>query len=411
MQEPIRPTSQPSGAKGDLKPVAPQNTPQNIEKQLAALRQNWRAEMEGAATYRELARIERDERRRGILIKIAEAEEHHAARWAERLVELGAADPQTQAARIGPTQSIILNARVGSIDAALKRVEDHEDEHVQEYTRQLDSLADAGSAEILKDLISDESAHALALRAMIRPGVEPRTRLDAILGRERWHSHSGSWIGDAIYGVNDGLTAVFGIVAGVAAATSSRDSVLIAGLAGMLSSALSMGASAYLANKSEREVFEAELGRERREIEEHPEEEREELELFYQLKGFSEDESRMLAERLAERPEQFLHTLAAEELGLSQDRLPNPLAAAATGTISTALGALPPVLPFIFLGGSTALIASAVVSIIAHFVVGASKSLVTTRSWWKSGFEMTVVAILVAGVAYLLGSLLRMPAS
>jgi len=396
---------QPSGPKSDLQAVGPERA----EKQLAALRQNWRAEMEGTATYRELANVERDERRRGILIKMAEAEERHAARWADRLVEVGAADPRTQTARIGPTQSIILSARVGSLDTALKRVEDHENEHIQEYTRQLDSLADAGSAEILQELIADESAHAQTLRAMIRPSAEPRSRLDAILKREHWHSSSGSWIGDAIYGVNDGLTAVFGIVAGVAAAASSREVILLAGLAGMLSSALSMGASAYLANKSEREVFEAELARERREIEEHPEEEREELELFYQLKGFSEEESRMLAGRLAERPEQFLHTLAAEELGLSEDRLPNPLFAAAIGTISTALGAVPPVLPFFFLTGGAALAASAIVSIIAHFIVGASKSLVTGRSWWKSGLEMTVVAILVAGIAYQLGSMLHLP--
>lgn len=407
MQKPVRPTGQPSDPQPDRRGAGPQN----VEKQLAALRQNWRAEMEGAATYRELANIERDERRSGILIKMAEAEERHAARWADRLIELGATDPRTQSARFGPTQSIILNARVGSVDAALRRVEDHENEHVQEYTRQLDSLADAGSAEILQDLIEDESAHAQTLRAMMRPSAEPRSRLDAILKRERWHSSSGSWIGDAIYGVNDGLTAVFGIVAGVAAAASNRNVVLVAGLAGMLSSALSMGASAYLANKSEREVFEAELARERREIEEHPEEELEELELFYQLKGFSEEESKLLASRLAERPEQFLHTLAAEELGLSQDRLPNPTFAAVTGTVSTALGALPPVLPFLFLAGGSALIASAIVSIIAHFIVGASKSLVTARSWWKSGLEMTVVAILVASVAYMLGSLLRIPVS
>ena len=405
MQKPGSPMDQPSGPKSDLQAVGPERA----EKQLAALRQNWRAEMEGTATYRELANVERDERRRGILIKMAEAEERHAARWADRLVEVGAADPRTQTARIGPTQSIILSARVGSLDTALKRVEDHENEHIQEYTRQLDSLADAGSAEILQELIADESAHAQTLRAMIRPSAEPRSRLDAILKREHWHSSSGSWIGDAIYGVNDGLTAVFGIVAGVAAAASSREVILLAGLAGMLSSALSMGASAYLANKSEREVFEAELARERREIEEHPEEEREELELFYQLKGFSEEESRMLAGRLAERPEQFLHTLAAEELGLSEDRLPNPLFAAAIGTISTALGAVPPVLPFFFLTGGAALAASAIVSIIAHFIVGASKSLVTGRSWWKSGLEMTVVAILVAGIAYQLGAMLHLP--
>ena len=227
MQEPTRPTSGPSGEKPDPKAMKPQN----VEKQISALRQNWRAEMEGAATYRELANLERDERRRGILIKMAEAEERHAARWAGRLVELGAPDPRARETRIGATQAILLNARVGSVDAALKRVEDHENEHVQEYTRQLDSL-DGASAVILQELIADESAHAQALRAMTRPSAAPQTRLDAILGRERWHSHSGSWIGDAIYGVNDGLTAVFGIVAGVAAATSNRDAVLIAGLAG-----------------------------------------------------------------------------------------------------------------------------------------------------------------------------------
>jgi predicted membrane protein (TIGR00267 family) len=166
-----------------------------------------------------------------------------------------------------------------------------------------------------------------------------------------------------------------------------------------------MGASAYLANKSEREVFEAELARERREVEEHPEEEREELELFYQLKGFSEEEARMLAERLSQRPDQFLQTLAHEELGLSQERLPNPTFAAATGTVSTALGALVPVLPFFFVTGTLAIVISAVVSISAHFAVGAAKSLVTARSWWRSGLEMTVVAVLVAGLAYVVGTL------
>jgi vacuolar iron transporter family protein len=405
MTEPVRPASQPDPVPQN--PALQSVESQHVGKVVAALRRNWRAEMEGAATYRELASLEREERRRDILLKMAEAEERHAARWADRVVELGAEDPRAQAARVGPVQSILLTARVGSLDSALKRVEGNEDSHVQEYTRQLDSLADAPSAEILRDLIEDESAHAQALRAMIRPGAEPRSRLDAILKREHWHSSSGSWIGDAIYGVNDGLTAVFGIVAAVAAATSTREAVVVAGLAGMLSSALSMGASASLANKSEREVFEAELARERREIQEHPEEEREELELFYQLKGFSEEEAKLLATRLSERPEQFLQTLAAEELGLSENRLPNPAFAALTGTVSTAIGALPPVLPFLFFAGESALVASAVVSITAHFLVGAAKSLVTARSWWKSGFEMTVVAILVAGVAYLLGSLLH----
>ena len=146
--------------------------------------------------------------------------------------------------------------------------------------------------------------------------------------------------------MNDGLTAVFGIVAGVAGASTSNDFIVVAGLAGVLSSALSMGASAYLANKAEREVFEAELAREREEIEENPEEEREEMELFYQLKGFTEDEARTMVDRLASQPEQFLRTLAHEELGLSEERL-QPEPGSLRWTVSTALGIVP-VLPFFF---------------------------------------------------------------
>ena len=135
--------------------------------------------------------------------------------------------------------------------------------------------------------------------------------------RERWHGRGGSWVADAIYGANDGLGAVFGIVSGVAGATNNQQHfVLISGLAGMLASTLSMGAGAYLAAKSEAEVYEAEISRERAEVEENPEEEIEEMSLFYQLQGFSVEESQRMAERLAEQPEQFVQAMAQSELGL-----------------------------------------------------------------------------------------------
>ena len=126
----------------------------------------------------------------------------------------------------------------------------------------------------------------------------PRSTLDTILGRERWHVRGTGWIGDAIYGINDGLGAVFGIVSGMAGYTGGSEVVLAAGLAGTLASALSMGAGAYLSSKSQREVYESEVAREKAEIEEDPHEEMLELELFYQLKGFSAEESRSMAERL-----------------------------------------------------------------------------------------------------------------
>ena len=179
----------------------------------------------------------------------------------------------------------------------------------------------------------------------------------------------------------------------MAGATGGSHVVLISGLAGMLASALSMGSGAYLATKSEREVYEAEMGRERREMEIHPEEEQEELTLFYQLKGFSRQEATAFALRLADQPEHALKMLAHEELGLSETTFPNPWKAAISASISTAIGAFIPVIPFFFAAGWGPVIASFIISTLAHFGIGAAKTVVTERSPWKSGLEMTVVGV------------------
>src|SRR5438067_9462370 len=128
-----------------------------------------------------------------------------------------------------------------------------------------------------------------------------------------------------------------------------------------------------------------------------------ELELFYQLKGFSAEESRAMAERLQQEPRQFLKTLVHEELGLSEETFPNPWRSMVSASLSTAVGGFIPIIPFFFTVGMPAVIASFTISTIAHFAVGASKSLITTRSWWASGLEMTMVGVLEAGITYGLG--------
>jgi predicted membrane protein (TIGR00267 family) len=192
----------------------------------------------------------------------------------------------------------------------------------------------------------------------------------------------------------------------VAGATQANSEfVLLSGFAVAVASALSMGSGAYLAMKSEREIYEAEMEREQREIEENPEEEREELELFYQLKGFTAEEAKTMATRLAEKPDQLLKTMAHEELGLSEQTFPNEWRAAVSATLSTAIGAAVPVIPFLFSSGMTALAISFTVSTVAHFAVGASKVLVTGRSWLKSGMEMTLVGLGEAAITYAIGLL------
>ena len=367
------------------------------------VKRNWRAEVETAQVYRDLAAHEQDEKRRGILLRMAEAEERHAQRWEKKLVDLGGPIP-TFPNTVGRRFKRWLNRALGT-EIAIRRMEATEEKQEAQFRDQRDrALASEHDVQdFLRESALEEKAHARALQTMV-PQLGPRTVLDTILKRERWHGRGGSWVADAIYGVNDGLGAVFGIVSGVAGATNNQQHfILISGLAGMIASSLSMGAGAYLAVKSEGEVYEAEIAREKAEIEENPEEEIEEMSLFYQLQGFSPEESQKMAERLAEQPEQMVQAMAQSELGLSEHRFPNPWKSSASAAISTAIGAFIPIIPFFFMSGIAAVIAAFAISILAHFAVGALKSLITIRSWWASGFEMTLVGVIEAVVTYGLG--------
>ena len=373
------------------------------EETIEVVKRNWRAEIETAQTYRDLAQREQDEKRKGILLRMAEAEERHAQRWEQKLRDLGV-EPPVLEDTIGRRLNRWWN-KIAGANIAIRRMEAAEERHEAEFREQADrALAgEQDVQEFLRQSALEEKAHARALNAMAGP-PSPRTALDAILKRERWHGRGGSWVADAIYGANDGLGAVFGIVSGVAGATSNQQHyILIAGLAGTIASTLSMGAGAYLAAKSEAEVYEAEISRERAEVEENPEEEIEEMSLFYQLQGFSPEESQKMAERLAQQPEQFVQAMAQSELGLSEHRFPNQWTAALSAGISTAIGAFIPIIPFFFSGGVEAVIISFGISLVAHFAVGALKSLITIRSWWASGLEMTWIGVIVAVVTYGLG--------
>jgi VIT1/CCC1 family predicted Fe2+/Mn2+ transporter/rubrerythrin len=367
---------------------------------LATVEKMWRREVEAATTYKHLANRERDNRRKEILLRLAEQEDKHAARWSERIAAATGRVPDRKEVEHG----LSWFQRISDPNVVLHRLEQEENKAEAEYDQLIARLSDPTDRRIAKEAMEEERDHAVVLRTLAGGALPtPRSTLDSILRRERWHVRGTGWIGDAIYGVNDGLGAVFGIVSGMAGYTGGSEVVLAAGLAGTLASALSMGAGAYLASKSEREVYESEVSRERTEIEEDPHEELLELELFYQLKGFSNDEARAMAERIQKEPKQFLRTLVHEELGLSEETFPNPWRSTVSASISTALGGFIPIIPFFFTVGMPAVVASFVISTLAHFAVGASKALITTRSWWASGTEMTIVGVLEAAITYGLG--------
>jgi VIT1/CCC1 family predicted Fe2+/Mn2+ transporter/rubrerythrin len=390
-----------------------------VKKVLTALEANWQAEMEGYSTYKTLADRDTDPVRAQVLRHMAQAELEHAALWAERIQELGGPEPVYAGSPGGAADS--LASRAGGIRMALRRLEIEESRAIAGYGEQLKALGDEGSVAILEHVIEDEREHYRELGSLLRghyspPAgahkIDPKAVLEELLAkRSQGRKQPGAWVGDAIYGVNDGLGAIFGIVSGVSGATlgdpaQTSHYVLLAGLSGMIASALSMGSGAYLAAKSEREIYIAEVAREREAIRMNTPEARELLSLYYQVKGLPEEDAIHMVNHIANDPEQLLRALASERLGSSEDALSNPLVSASSGALSTAVGAIIPVIPFFFLQGLPAVIAAGVVSLVAHFAVGAAKSLITVRSWWSSGLEMTVVGALEGAVTYGIGFLL-----
>jgi len=386
-------------------------TDSDNKRLLAALAANLQAEMEGHYTYSLLAKRENDPQRRNAFRGLAAAEKHHAGLWAGRILELGGQVPQYTGSESGQAES--LATRIGGADLALRRLEIDEGRDIAKYGKQLKALGDEPSIAILKEVIADEREHYQTLGNLIRsrrplPAMSPeqaQEELDSLLNaRKEGHPQAAGWVGDAIYGVNDGLGSIFGIVSGVSGATLGNSHfVLIAGLAGMVASALSMGSGAYLAAKSEREIFEAEFAREREAVEDNEAEAREVLSLTYQIRGLPEEDADRFVEHLANNKEKLVKALARERLNTTEEGLSKPLVSALSGALSTAVGALIPIIPFFFMAGIPAVIVAAIVSLIAHFAVGASKSLVTIRSWWSSGLEMTIVGAVEGLVTYVIG--------
>jgi VIT1/CCC1 family predicted Fe2+/Mn2+ transporter/rubrerythrin len=372
---------------------------------IVGLQQALQKERASQRIYHALARREANEARRKVLLSLAESERRHGERWAARLRELGAELPSDRDPLPDRIWRWVL-VQSGT-DNALRRIESNEADDAEMYAALAQLAPTEADRGTIQSVLRDEEVHSGAMQragsvASSAP-TGPQAMLDTILHRESWHRTGGGWIGQAIYGANDGLGSVFGIVSGVAGATAGGPAVLIAGLAGMLASALSMGSGAYLATKTEREVQEAEIRREREELEQHPEEEEEELALFYQLKGVPEDEAKTLAARLIAQPESALRTLGSEELGLSEQAYPNPWIAALSATLSTAFGAFIPIIPFFFTEGYPAIITSFAISTLAHFSIGAAKTVVTGLSPWRSGAEMTIIGLGEALITYALG--------
>jgi len=374
--------------------VAPaQPTPPSSES-LRNFREHWQDEGDAAFLYRLLTEGEPDDTRRDVFRRLADVEARHVEIWQELLEHHGAAPgvfAPSLRARLLTVISRVLGAR--AIVPLLLREEGREVKGYLAMHRATPRHAPGRAESLLLAKESAEHAGELAKLAGSDPAHEP------------WHrAGSGGFLRNVVYGFNDGLTANFGLVAGVlgATATQQHEAVVVAGVAGVIADALSMASSGYLAAKSEQEVYAHEIAMERDEIELMPELERDELALLYEAKGMERHAAEVLAADVMLDPERMLREKTHLELGIGV-ATSSPMREAWVTGIATAIGALIPVFPFFVTSGRPAIAASFVLAMLAHFAVGGARSLFTGRGIIRSGIDMFVVGLGVAIVGYYAG--------
>jgi len=365
----------------------PDTTPADVVR----YRQNYLVEMDGIALYRSMAAAEKDEKRAAIFAKLADNEERHAQRWARLIQSAGetvpAHRPSARVRLLGWMARCFGTQRVAPIISSLEARDE------AGYLKQPEAAG----------LPAEERAHSRALRAM-EGGL---TGTDAIAGNERWHVKSrGGSLRAAIFGVNDGLVSNFSLVMGFAGAEAKPEYILLAGVAGLLAGSFSMAAGEYVSMRAQRELFEQQIAMEQQELEMSPKEEEEELSLIYQAKGIPEQEAAMLARRIIGNPKTAIDTLAREELGLDPTELGSPWGAATSSFLAFVIGAFMPVAPYLLTAGHAAWIASASLSCLALFAVGAILSIFTARGPLRSGLRMLGIGLLASAITYTVGWLL-----
>lgn len=217
---------------------------------------------------------------------------------------------------------------------------------------------------------------------------------------EQVHAAGGERIRDLILGLNDGLVASLAVTSGVSGAFTASRVVIMAGLSEMLGGAVSMGLAAFISARSQIEFYHSEIEREHLEMRKWPDRERDEIRAIYRAKGFTGKLLDDIVAHITSDPKRWSDVMMREELGLHHEHLEVPHRSALRVGISYLLGAAIPIIPYTILAPSVAVMVSAFVTIAALFAVGALKTILTSRSWWRSGLESLAVGVAAAIVTY-----------
>jgi vacuolar iron transporter family protein len=330
----------------------------------------WIDEMRSAHLYRVLADVEQGTPRAAMFAGLAREAEEQASLWAK-------------SARLAPVPAYTPDLR----------------------TRIVAALARRYGARAIRGILAAMKVRGLSVYSHAAPGHPAPTTVDEVGKRHRGVGGQGN-VRAAVFGINDGLVSNVSLILGVAGASPNPGIIVLSGVAGLLAGAFSMAAGEYVSVRSQREMYEHQIGLERAELEEYPKAEAEELALIYAARGMPEAEAHALATRTIADPEQALDTLAREELGLNPEELGSPWGAALSSFLSFAVGAAIPLAPFLASGGERALTGSIALTAVSLFAVGALISLFTGRSAVRDGLRMLAIGAGAGAITYMIGKLM-----
>ncbi|MEZ5186137.1 MAG: VIT1/CCC1 transporter family protein [Candidatus Nanopelagicales bacterium] len=355
------------------------------------------AERASGRMYRALASLT-DGDRREALLELASMEDRHAAHWMALLHSAGVAIPDDPGELSADDAQVVKRAQQLGIGAVISDLERAEREGAGMYDAEPDALP---------GMAQDEREHERILHGLLTAQDAAPADVRATLNEaEPWHrtDKSGA-LRAAIFGVSDGLVSNTALVMGFAGSGVANSTVLFAGLAGLLAGAFSMGAGEYVSVASQTDLFRRELALEARELQEKPQEEQRELELLYRAKGLDPGTARRTAQRIMSDPETALDTLAREELGLDPDELGDPKRVAVSSFGAFAVGAVVPVIPYLFLSGTAALALAVTLAALAMVLVGGTVGRLSGLGVTRSAARQLLVGGGAAAVTYVLGRL------
>lgn len=359
----MKPASAPHPCRLDLK--GPQLSNHELE--------SWHEEKQSAYLYRIVSDAESGTPRQILFLELANAAEKQAGLWVTEMQKSG----------ITPPTHYLPDRR----------------------TRVVGLLVKWFGPRRMRPILAAMKVRGMSLYTKALVGHATPTQLSEV-GRRHQNAGTGGTLRAAVFGVNDGLVSNASLIMGVAGAAANSGLIMLSGVAGLLAGAFAMAAGEYISMRSQREMFEYQIGMERAELAQYPQEEAAELALIFAAKGMEKGEARKLADKLISDPDRALDTLAREELGLNPDELGSPWGAAISSFMAFAAGAIIPLLPFLFTSGTQAMLIAIALTCLALFAVGASLSLFTGRNAWLGGLRMLAIGCAAGAGTYIIGKAL-----